>query len=74
MINCPLLELSRKCLHKHAGEYGNVYEKGALIGLCLDIELRRLSKGAYGLVNLMEDLSKRYGNEEPFKDKAIIQE
>ncbi|MEZ4932920.1 MAG: hypothetical protein R2788_12475 [Saprospiraceae bacterium] len=39
---------------KHEHQYGNVYEKGALIGMCLDIELLNQSEGKYGVVDMMQ--------------------
>ncbi|WP_051203235.1 hypothetical protein [Hugenholtzia roseola] len=68
----PFTVMSLGCLDKHEDEYGNVYDKGALIGLCLDLKLRILSEGKYGLINLMQDLSKRYGKENPFKDDELF--
>jgi predicted metalloprotease with PDZ domain len=68
----PFTEMSLGCLDKYADEYGNVYEKGALIGWMLDIRLRELSDGKYGLMNLMEDLSKKYGTEKPFEDDKLF--
>lgn len=59
---------------KYAKNYGNVYQKGALIGMTLDILLREESKGAYGVRNLMKDLSIKYGQHQPFKDDAILSE
>lgn len=55
-------------------EYMNVYSKGALINLCLDIELRRLSSGAYGVQNLVSDLMKKYGKHKPFDDDDLFNE
>lgn len=55
-------------------DYLNVYEKGALIGFALDLELSRLSKGKYGLRDLMLDLAKKYGPNKPFNDKKFINE
>ncbi len=46
-------EMSAGVLHEHAGQFGNVYQKGALIALCLDIQLLALSKGKYGLMHLV---------------------
>lgn len=70
----PFTEMSAECLGEYKDEYSNVYEKGALIGLCLDIRLRELSRGRYGLQNLMADLSKEYGIEKPFKDEELFDE
>jgi len=53
-------------------EYMNVYSKGPLINLCLDIELRRLSNGAYGVQNLVLDLMKKYGKDKPFNDDDLF--
>lgn len=59
---------------KYAKNYSNVYLKGALIGMCLDIILREESKGTYGVRNMMLDLSKKYGKNNAFKDENIIDE
>jgi predicted metalloprotease with PDZ domain len=67
-------ELSKGCLDKHKEQYGNVYEKGALIGMCLDIKLRHLSDGQYGLQDLMRDLARTYGKDRSFKDDELIQQ
>jgi predicted metalloprotease with PDZ domain len=53
-------------------EYMNVYSKGPLINLCLDIELRRLSNGDYGVQNLVVDLMKKYGKDKPFNDNDLF--
>jgi predicted metalloprotease with PDZ domain len=55
-------------------QYGNVYEKGALIGMCLDILLRDLSGGKYGTQELMKDLALRYGKEKSFHDDELFTE
>jgi len=68
----PFTELSKHTLDKYSGQYDNVYQKGALIGLCLDIKLRELSSGKYGLQNLMADLSAKYGKSRPFKDDELF--
>lgn len=54
--------------------YANVYEKGALINMALDIELRELSNGEKGVLWLMKELSKKYGSETPFEDDQLIDE
>lgn len=68
----PFTVMSKGVLDKYKEEYANVYQKGALIGLCLDIKLRYLSKGSYGVQELMKDLSKTYGNEHSFKDEELF--
>jgi predicted metalloprotease with PDZ domain len=68
-------EMSKNILEpKYAKNYSNVYQKGALIGMSLDIILREESNGTYGVRNLMLDLSKKYGAQKAFKDAEIIDE
>ena len=54
------------------GQYSNVYEKGALIGMCLDVLLRHYSDGKYGTQNLMKDLATKYGKNKSFKDEDLF--
>lgn len=68
-------EMSANVLEEpYASEYINVYEKGALINMVLDIRLRELSGGNYGVLDLMKDLAARYDVDTPFKDEALIGE
>ncbi|WP_317897914.1 M61 family metallopeptidase [Aurantibacillus circumpalustris] len=53
-------------------QYANVYEKGAVIGMCLDILLRDLSNGEYGTQNLMKDLATKYGKNKSFNDADLF--
>lgn len=55
-------------------EYGNVYEKGAVIGMCLDILLRHHSQGKYGTQDLMKDLAGKYGKNKSFKDEDLFRD
>lgn len=70
--NLPFTEMSEKVLDTYKDQYQNVYNKGALIGLCLDIKLRQLSEGKYGTQNLMKDLAKTYGKNISFKDDELF--
>lgn len=54
------------------GQYANVYEKGALIGMCLDVYLRHYSEGKYGTQNLMKDLATKYGKNRSFNDEDLF--
>lgn len=54
--------------------YANVYEKGALINMALDLQLREWSNGEKGVLWLMKELSKKYGDKTPFKDEKLIDE
>ncbi len=58
----------------YASNYVNVYEKGALIGMCIDILMREESNGERGILSLMKELSAKYGKDKPFEDDKIIQE
>ena len=53
-------------------QYANVYEKGAVIGMCLDILLRYYSDGNYGTQNLMKDLATKYGKNKSFNDEDLF--
>lgn len=53
-------------------QYSNVYEKGAVIGMCLDILLRHYSDGKYGTQNLMKDLATKYGKSKSFNDADLF--
>ena len=48
--------------------------KGALIGMCLDIKLRKLSGGKYGMQNLAADLGKKFGKTKAFQDEQLFDE
>lgn len=67
-------DISRFTLEQYKDQYYNVYQKGAIIGLCLDIRLRQLSGGKYGMRNLIFDLSKKYGKTHAFKDDELFDE
>lgn len=68
----PFTDISKFTLDKYADQYYNVYQKGALIGMCLDIKLRKLSIGKYGMQNLMADLARKYGKSQPFQDDVLF--
>ena len=58
----------------YQANYANVYQKGALINMCLDIIIREQSGGAKGILWVMQNLAQRYGTDKPFKDNALIDE
>ncbi len=68
----PFTELSLGCLDEHIDQYDNVYVKGALIGLCLDILLREESNGEMGMKDMMNMLSDEYGKDKSFKDEELF--
>lgn len=68
----PFTEMSLGCLDEHKNQYANVYQKGALIGLCLDILLREKSDGKIGVKDMMATLSKTYGKTTSFEDAELF--
>lgn len=68
-------EMSKNILDKpYADNYYNVYQKGALIGMCLDIIIREESQGQRGILSVMKQLAANYGIDKPFEDDKIIDE
>ncbi len=65
-------DLSKFTLDKYHDQYDNVYYKGMLIGLCLDIKLRKLSSGKSGVKDLILGLSKKYGKNTAFEDNELF--
>ncbi|MEP4094789.1 peptidase M61 [Reichenbachiella sp.] len=65
-------DLSKYTLDKYPDQYGNVYEKGALIGVCLDLKLRSLSDGKYGVQDMMADLAAKFGKDQAFDDEDLF--
>lgn len=71
----PFTVMSERILEeKYEPMYVNVYYKGALIALCLDLQLLKLSEGKYDLQSLMRDLAKKYGPEKSFDDDNLFLE
>ncbi|WP_405572150.1 peptidase M61 [Winogradskyella sp. Asnod2-B02-A] len=58
----------------YASQYYNVYMKGALMGMCIDILMRKESDGNRSMLSLMKELSAKYGKEKPFEDDKLIAE
>ncbi|RZL17914.1 MAG: peptidase M61 [Pedobacter sp.] len=67
-------EMSKESAGKWKNEYGNVYQKGALISNALDLYLLKLSKGKYGLANLKQQLGAKYGKDKYFLDDELFGE
>lgn len=69
----PFTKMSKNILDEPYKEaYYNVYLKGALIAMCLDIQIRESSNGQKGILNLMDALSKEYGSSKPFNDEDLF--
>ncbi|HBV14846.1 PDZ domain-containing protein [Chryseobacterium carnipullorum] len=71
----PFTVMSKNILKdEYKDQYRNVYEKGTLLAMCLDIELRKLSNGEMGYRDMIRKLSQRFGENKPFKDDKLIDE
>jgi predicted metalloprotease with PDZ domain len=55
-------------------QYGNIYQRGALVAMLLDIRLLELSGGKRGLREVILELAKKYGPSKPFSEKGFMDE
>jgi predicted metalloprotease with PDZ domain len=70
----PFTTMSKNVLNEpYKSQYLNVYQKGALIGMCLDIIIREKSNGTKGILDLMQKLSKEYGVSKAFNDAELFE-
>lgn len=70
----PFTVMSENVLTEpYKAQYLNVYEKGALIGMVIDIIIREKSNGEKGILDLMKKLSAMYGPEKPFDDNELFE-
>lgn len=58
----------------YAELYGQVYERGAVMALLLDIEIMRLTNGKKTLKTVIFELSKKYGANRSFDEATFIDE
>ena len=56
----------------YKSQYLNVYAKGTLISMCLDIIIRENSGGKKGILDLMQQLSNEYGASKAFNDEELF--
>lgn len=70
----PFTVMSKGALDVHESQYANVYQKGALIGLCLDILIREESNGSQSLQDVINTLISKYGKDKSFKDDELFDE
>jgi predicted metalloprotease with PDZ domain len=69
----PFTTMSKNVfVEPYKAQYLNVYEKGALIGLCMDIIIRDNSNGKKGILDLMQKLSSEYGVNKAFNDEELF--
>jgi len=68
-------EMSEKILGTpYSSNYPNVYQKGALVAMCIDLLMREESDGQRSMLSLMKELSEKYGKNIPFQDDLLIDE
>jgi predicted metalloprotease with PDZ domain len=70
----PFTVMSKGALDEYEAQYQNVYEKGALIGLCLDVIIRDNSNGSMGLQDVINKLVLKYGKDKSFNDDELFGE
>ncbi|MES2748506.1 MAG: PDZ domain-containing protein, partial [Bacteroidota bacterium] len=69
----PFTVMSQNVLKEpYKSQYLNVYEKGALIGMCIDIIIREKSNGERGILDLMQKLTTEFGPKKPFNDAELF--
>jgi len=71
--NMSFTKMSKNILEEpYKSNYINVYEKGALIGMCIDLIIREKSNGEHGILDMMKELSAKYGVDKPFIDAVLF--
>ncbi|MCL9806208.1 peptidase M61 [Flavobacterium amniphilum] len=69
----PFTQMSANVLEQpYKDQYLNVYQKGALIGMCVDMIIREESNGQRGILDLMQKLNNEYGIKKPFNDEELF--
>ncbi|MFQ5747350.1 MAG: peptidase [Gemmatimonadota bacterium] len=72
----PNVSLTRLSLTSYtdAGQrqYGNIYQRGAVVAGLLDIRLLELSGGERGLQELIHELTLRFGKDRPFPEDSLF--
>lgn len=53
-------------------QYSNIYSKGAIVATLLDIRLLELSKGKFGLREIVNQLAQKYGKDSSFPEDEFF--
>lgn len=69
-----LVDLSLGSFDKLTSQYINIYMKGAVTAMMLDMRLLELSKGKTSLNGVIQKLSKKYGPKKAFSEKDFFDE
>lgn len=71
----PFTEMSAKVLQKkYQKHYNQVYQRGAVMAMLLDLEIIRLTNGTKSLADVVWELVCRYGVERSFDEEQFIDE
>ncbi len=68
----PITQASKYTLTFYKDQYYNFYQKGAVAGMALDLKLRSLSGGEYGLRDLLGELGAVYHQDTFFVDDQLF--
>lgn len=71
-IRIPIHTASRYALDVHEDQYLNVYQNGALIAMCLDLQIIASTDGQMDLRDLMVSLSNTFGPDTFFTDHLLF--
>ncbi|MFN3952722.1 MAG: hypothetical protein ACK4KT_10010 [Thermaurantimonas sp.] len=69
----PITTSSKYALDVYEDQYLDVYNKGAVLAMCLDLKLRSLSNGDVGLGDIIQKLQNIYGRDTFFVDEDFFQ-
>ncbi len=73
--NVSLMDMSRDLNKKiNRDAFMNVFDKGAVLALMMDVRLNELSNGKIGLKDVLLKLSQKYGSNKSFKDDSLFEE
>lgn len=67
-----LVDMSLGSYDKYEDLYGNIYERGALTAMLLDMRLLELSEGKTGLRDVIGKLSETFGPQRPFPENLFF--
>jgi predicted metalloprotease with PDZ domain len=71
----PFTEMSERVFEKKYGRhYYQVYQRGAMMGLLLDIEIIRLTNGKKTLKDIVLELASKYGKNQSFDEETFFDE
>lgn len=71
----PFTVMSANVFDKpYIDQYGQVYQRGAIMAMLLDIEIMRLTKGKKTLKTVIFELCSKYGSNKSFNEETFIDE